>query len=493
MSDTARNRKASPPPTHPPLSVGEKIGYGLGDTASNLYWKLFESFQLIFYTDVFGISAAAAATMFFVTKVWDAVNDPLVGFLSDRTTTAWGRFRPWLLWSALPFAITGILTFYTPDLPPSGKLVYAYATYTLVFMAYTAINIPYGALMGVISSNSLERTSVSTYRFVLAFLGGLIVQKFTEPLVDFFGRRFGENEIVFVDGVQTLIVDKQSGFFWTVVCYAVLAVILFLITFWTTRERVQPAQPGSNRFSSDMADLFGNRPWLVLLAVGLFQILSDWTRGSAVAYYFTYFVGSEFGNFLVSGTVAGIAGMLMTNPLTAVFGKKTLLIAMNAAKAILVACFYFVERDQVGLMYALNISASFVSGPVPVLLWAMYADVADYSEWKNGRRATGLVFSAATFSQKLGGALGAAVPGWTLAAYAFRPPIDGVQQEQGAQTIAGIVLMMSLIPAVFLIGAIVALCFYNLTKSIIEQIEVDLAARQSLEPMSEASEMGGAT
>ncbi len=481
MSENSAGSVGPPGDALGPLSVKEKIGYGLGDTASNLYWKLFEFFQLIFYTDVFGISAASAATMFFVTKLWDAVNDPMVGFLSDRTKTAWGRFRPWLLWSALPFAITGSLTFYTPDLSPSGKLIYAYVTYTLVFMAYTAINIPYGALMGVISASSLERTSVSTYRFVLAFGGGLIVQKFTEPLVDFFGRRFGDSRMAVIDGVQTLIVDKQAGFFWTVVCYSIVAVILFLITFWTTKERVQPPPGESNRFSSDVSDLLKNRPWLVLLAVGLFQILSDWTRGSAIAFYFTYYVESEFGNFLVLGTVASIAGMLMTKRLTAIFGKKVLLIAMNLGKAILIACFYFLEKDQVELMYVLNASAMFISGPVAVLLWAMYADVADYSEWKNGRRATGLVFSAATFSQKLGGALGAAVPGWALAAYAFQPPIDGVRQLQSAETIGGMILMMSLIPAFFLIGAIVAMFFYDISKSTLRQIESELAERRSLQ------------
>ena len=466
-------------PAHAPLSVGEKIGYGLGDTASNLYWKLFEFFQLIFYTDVFGISAASAATMFFITKIWDAINDPIVGLIADRTRTSWGRFRPYLLWMAVPFAVTGILTFYTPDLSPRGKLVYAYVTYTLVFMGYTAVNIPYGALLGVISASSVERTSVSTYRFVLAFFGGLAVQKFTEPLVDFFGRRFGESQTALINGAEILVVDRQTGFFWTAVCYSVVAAILFLCTFWTTRERVQPVEAENHRFSSDVSDLLKNRPWLVLLAVGLFQILSDWTRGSAIAYYFTYFVKSEFGNFLAAGTVASIVGMLMTKPLTAIFGKDRLLIAMNGAKAILIAGFYLLERDQVELMYLLNTTAAFVSGPVPVLLWAMYADAADYSEWKTGRRATGLVFSAATFAQKLGGALGAAVPGWTLAAYQFRPPVGGVRQEQSAETIQGIIAMMSFVPALFLLGAIVALCFYNVTSAVIRQIEADLAARKS--------------
>ena len=199
------------------VSVGEKIGYGLGDTASNLYWKMFEFFQLYFYTDVFGITPAAAGVMFFATKIFDAVNDPLIGLIADRTRTAWGRFRPYLLWMAVPFAITGIFTFYTPDLSPNGKLIYAYVTYTLVFVAYTAINIPYGALMGVISADPIERTSVSTFRFVLAFCGALVVQLLTLPLVDYFGGSHTE----MVQGVETTIVNKQAGFFWTVVCYSV--------------------------------------------------------------------------------------------------------------------------------------------------------------------------------------------------------------------------------------------------------------------------------
>lgn len=465
------------------ISIKEKIGYGLGDTASNLYWKLFEYFQLLFYTDVFGISAASAGTMFFVTKIWDAVNDPLVGFISDRTKTAWGRFRPYLIWMSIPFAVTGMLTFYTPDFSPTGKLVYAYITYTLVFMAYTAINIPYGALMGVISSNSLERTSVSTFRFVLAFFGGLIVQKFTEPLIKFFGK----SGTVMVDGVATDVINQQAGFFWTVVCYALAAIVLFTITFLTTKERVLPDPKQKSTFRRDVADLLRNRPWIVLLFVGLFQILAGWTRGTATVYYFKYFLDAEFGNFLVAGTIASIAGMFFTKQLVKIFGNKMLLILVMFVNSVCMAGFYMLSKEQISAMYTLHVIGSFITGPMPILLWAMYADVADYSEWLNHRRATGLVFAAATFSQKLGSALGAAVPGWTLATIGFVPPVEKqiegtvtmVAQVQSPETINGIIVMMSVLPGAFLFCACIAMVFYDISPQLMARIETELLARKA--------------
>jgi len=530
------------------LGVLEKIGYGLGDTASNLYWKLFEYFLLYFYTDVFGISSKAAGTMLLVTKIWDAMNDPMMGYLADRTRTSWGRFRPYLLWMSVPLAITGVLTFYVPDLSPGGKLAYSYVTYTLVMMAYTAINIPYGALMGVITPNSLERTSVSTYRFVAAFIGGIIVQSFTLSLVNWFGNT-GK-----LDDKGGAIISEQTGFFWTVLLFALVAIVLFTITFFTTRERVQPevTQPstfradlrffvtsfklhqillvglsvlvalsfafdpqvlkwvvvtylvlsavsffatkalrtgssdseGVSSLENDFNDLIGNRPWLVLFFFGLFQLIAAFLRGGATLYYFKYFVGDDrwTSAFLVAGSLAAIAGMLLTRQMTAVFGKKMLMIYMNVGTAICTALLYFVAPSQIWLMFALHIIGAFISGPSPVLLWAMYADVADYSEWKFRRRATGLVFSAATFSQKMGCALGAAMTGWVLGWIGYQQPVEGVAIQQSELTLFGLRVMMSLIPAAFLVAAAACLVFYEITQQLANEIETELKSRRSTEP-----------
>ena len=413
--------------------------------------------------------------MFFVTKLFDAITDPVVGVLSDRTKTAWGRFRPFLLWGAIPFAVTGIFTFYTPDFSPTGKLIYAYVTYTAVFMAYTFVNIPYGALMGVISSDPAERTSLSTYRFVLAFCGAIVVQRFTEPWVAYFGG----SETRIIDGVHTVIViDKQTGFFWTVVCYAIAAAVLFVITFLTTKERVQPVSSEASLWSHDFKDLTTNGPWLVMCAFSLLRLLASWLHGSAVAYYFTYYIGSTFGDFLVAGSIASIIGMLFAKPIYNLIGSKNLLIASSLLSAIFTTSFWFIQRDQIFALYLLNILTSLVSGPLAVMMFAAYADIADYSEWKTNRRATGLVFAAAAFAQKIGSAIGGAIPGWCLASYGFRSPVDGVIQEQSETTIHGVILMMSVFPGLVMLASAVVVLFYPLNKHKLVEIQTELRRRK---------------
>ncbi len=440
------------------LTVKEKISYGLGDTASNFYWQMFMSFILFFYTDVFGISAAVAGTMLLITRMWDTAIDPVMGVIADRTNTRWGKFRPYLLWMALPIGIIGVLTFTTPDLSLSGKIVYAYVTSTLMMAAYTAINTPYSALMGVLTPNSLERTSVSSYRFVLAFVAIFIVQGTTLPLVKYFGN-----------GNQAL------GFQWTMVVFSVVAVILFVFTFLNTRERVHPPKDQKSSIKSDLRDLFSNRPWMVLFFIGIFALSYNSIRSGSIIYYFKYYIGDEImtSAFMVSGTIAAIVGVMMTKYLSKLLGKRALYMVLWGIVSVLTGLFYFIPKENVTLIFASHVVISFILGPTAPLIWAMYADTADYSEWKSGRRATGLVFSAATFAQKLGWAIGGAITGWLLAYFGF---VANVVQTQGAQD--GIRLMMSVIPAIGGVLATIGMWFYTLDEPLMEKIEQDLTSRK---------------
>jgi len=440
------------------ISVKEKIGYGLGDTASNFFWQMFMNFILFFYTDVFGIPAAAAGTMLLVTRMWDTGIDPIMGIIADRTNTKWGKFRPYLLWMAVPIGIIGVLTFTTPDLSESGKLVYAYITSLLMMTAYTAINTPYSALMGVITPNSLERTSISSYRFVLAFVAIFIVQGTTLPLVQFFGKG-----------------NQATGFQWTMVVFSLVAIVLFITTFLNTRERVHPPKDQKTSLKNDLRDLYHNRPWMVLFFMGIFALSYNSIRAGSVLYYFKYYVGSAdlASAFMVSGTIAAIVGVMVTKYFSKLLGKRKLYMVVMMITSVLTMLFYFAPKENIALVFALHVVISFVLAPTAPLIWAMYADTADYSEWKWGRRATGLVFSAATFAQKLGWAFGGAVTGWLLAYFGF---VANVVQTQGTQD--GIRLMMSFIPAVGSILATVAVWFYTLDEPLMERIEQELTSRK---------------
>lgn len=453
-------------------SLLEKIGYSVGDTASNLFFQTFMLFLLYFYTDVVGLSAAAVGTLFLVTRIWDAVNDPIMGTVADRTNTRWGKFRPYLLWLAIPFGIMAVLMFTTPDFDATGKLIYAYITYNLMMMVYTAINVPYSALMAVITPKSLERTELSSYRFVAAFIGGLIVQGATLSLVKYFGNG-----------------NEALGWQLTMACISSLAVVLFITTFLTTKERVSPPKGQKSNFARDLKDLFTNKPWLLIGGATVFQLLFIVVRNSSVLYYFKYYVKNQqldlFGyvinlsfesfssSFLIIGMSATILGAILAKWFAKKLDKRNTYVGFMFLAAIATSIFYIVEPQDVLLIYALNIVFSFSVGPVSVLQWAMYTDTADYAEWKQGRRATGLLMAASLFALKLGLTLGGAIVGWILA---FRGFV--ANQEQTAETLDGIVLLMSLYPAVFgFIGGAIMIV-YPLTNKMMSKIEEDLAARR---------------
>ncbi len=460
------------PPETEKLSLKEKIGYSLGDTASNLFFQTFILFLPIFYTDVFGLPAAAMGTMFLFTRIFDAFNDPIMGTIADRTNTRWGKFRPFLLFFAVPFGIMGVLTFTTPDFGATGKLVYAYVTYNLLMVMYTIVNVPYSALMGVITPNSMERTEVSSYRFVAAFVGGLIVQASTISLVKHFGKG-----------------NDAVGWQWAMGCLAGLAVLLLFITFATTKERVQPPKEQKAEFKKDLRDLFTNKPWLLIAGATVFQLTYIVMRGSSIAYYFKYYVGDQqlnlFGNvidlsyeaftssFLLSGSIVTIIGVILTKWFSKIFDKKNTYAGFLIGSAAVNALFYFVRPQDVMLIYILNLVVSFLFGPVSVLQWAMYTDTADFSEWKNQRRATALLMAASLFALKLGLALGGTFVGWLLAYYGFV-----ANQDQTAEAMKGIVLLLSIYPAILGIAGGLLMIRYPLTNKMMVTIEEDLTSRR---------------
>jgi len=440
----------------------EKISYGLADMGFNFYWANIATFLMIFYTDVFGISAAAAASMMFVVKLVNAFTDPLIGAAADRTTTRFGKFRPYLVWMALPLAGAGVLTYTTPDLGEQGKIAWAYGTYLLMMVCYTCINIPYNALSGVMSGNAQERSTINSLRFICAFAGSTLVTAATPSMVLWLGAG-----------------DDKLGWQLTMACWGAGASVLFALTFFNTRERIAPAATQQSNVAQDIRDLTQNRPWMVLFALALIIMISITLRGTTSAYYFKYYVGRPelLASFVPLNMVAALIGAALVPLMTRYVDKKALMITLMSLTVVLSAAFFFVPKDQIALMYALQIAMGFVLGPKSPLAFSMYADTADYNEWRTGRRATAMTFAAATFSQKLGTALAVAVIGALFTALGYVP---NAAQSSGSQ--AGIVWLMSLIPAAFAAMAVAVMFFYNLDNGKLLQIQADLAARKQPAP-----------
>lgn len=529
------------------LSSRERIGYGLGDAGFNFYWAIIGSYLVFFYTDVFGIGAAAAATMITVTKIIDAITDPIMGGIADRTNTRWGKFRPYLLWGALPMMGAGILTMSTPDLDETGKLIWAYATYSLLMLCYTVLNMPYNSLSAVLTANTQERNKLNSTRFFFAYFSSIFVGAATPELAEYFG-----------DG------DRYSARGWqlTMVVYSIIASCLFVVTFLTTRERIQPSltQEKTNPLN-DLKDLFTCRPWLVLFVLALVFMITMTLRGSSAAYYFRYFVERPdlLGNYIGLQMAGLMVGAMFASTVTKYIDKRKLMMSLLCVVAILSIAFTFVPkphsngvldvasneiqldagtllgqphaegdtyqwlrhdkifwiikervplgetgpnlnlvdakgqvisvirtgadgsvRDSAELpkeiiwMFALNILISIALGFKPPITWAMYADVADFNEWKNGRRATGMTFAATTFSQKIGSAIGSALMLSVLAVMGYQ-----AGQMQAGASLDSIIYMQTLVPGLFALLTALSLVFYNLSDAKVESIQQDLEARHS--------------
>ena len=442
----------------PEFSVKESVGYACGDVASNFYWRVFDVFLFIFYTDVFGLPAAAVGTMMLVTRLIDAFSDPIMGALADRTQTKWGKYRPYLLWGIIPIVAAGVLTFTVPDVSDGQKLVWAYLTYIFMMLAYTFINVPYGALLGVVTQNTQQRTMLTSFRFIGAFSGGSLVAYLTPELVSYFGQG---NEVL--------------GWQLTMFSYGLAAALLFFISFITTHERVQSINKQPVPVKQDLVDLLSNKPWLVLFSLALIIMMTITLRGSSGTFYFKYYVQREdlIGSFSLAYMLALACGAAITPLLTKFVDKKTLLLILMSAVTVLSTAFYFVPSDDIVVIFILQIAIGLCLGPKSPLVFSMYADTADYSEWKNGRRATAMIFSAAAFSQKLGGAIAGAMMGWLLGSLGY--VANQVQSDASQQ---GIVLLMTLLPALFALIAVFVIKVYPLTDNKVAEIVVELNEKQ---------------
>jgi Na+/melibiose symporter-like transporter len=484
------------------LSVAEKVGYSLGDGAANFVFMTMILFQLNFYTDTMGIAAGVAGTLLLVGRFWDAFFDPMMGVLADRTNTRWGKFRPWVLWTALPWAIAFVLAYTVPTFSGGPRLVYAAMTNILLMTLYSANNTPYSAMTAVMTGDVNERTSLSSYRFVAALIAQLIVGGFTLPLVAKFGQ--GNN---------------AKGWHMTITLWALVCIVCFLITFLSTRERIQPMAQEKVSIKQSFGTLGKIGPWVAMFIVTLCHFTANSMRDGTVIYFFQYYVNKDrlfeflrgaglpyaaggssaggwwfsllnafglvinrdmsnvssvgFSLWNMSAQLVLVIGVLFSTYLSIKFGKKAVALTGFALTTIFMAGFIFLPPDNIWATFVMVWLRSLVYAPTIPLLWAMFADVVDYAEWKTGRRTTGVIYATVLFALKVGLSLGGFLAGWLLSGYGYRPHLT-----QTEHALLGIRLTISIYPAL-LYGIIVgALCFYPIGKKLNLQIQDELAERR---------------
>ena len=477
------------------LSIKEKVGFSLGDAAANFIFQTIMLLQLSFYTNTFGISAAAIAVLFLVGRLVGAFADPVMGVIADRTNTRWGKFRPWILWTALPFGIIAFFAFYTPDLEQTGKIVYAFATYILLMLVYSANNIPYSALSGVITGDQKQRSSLFSWRFVFVVLATLAIQGFAIPMVGHFGKG-----------------DTQKGYMITMGIFSALAVIFFIFTFSWTKERVKPNPEQKQSLKQDIKDLLNNGPWVIMFLVFVMMFIFLAIRNGMLLFYFNYcldiptmteFVnhlnssmfgllekiglagantdaaGSLFGITNILGQLASILGIVVSGMLIKHFGKRNVFVGGLVLATLFAVAFYIIPPTGIVLVFLLQILFNFAWGITMPVPWAMMADVADYSDWKFNRRSTAIVFAGIVIGLKVGLAIGGAISSMLLSWFGYiAPPAKVAWMAQSTSAIEGIKLSTSIIPAVAVVAMIIILLFYKITSKVEIQMQDELAERR---------------
>lgn len=479
------------------LSFLEKFGYSLGDLAANLIFQTLMTFLAYFYTDVYKIPAGKASVIIFVGGIMGASFNILMGIIADRTSTRWGKFRPWVLWTSIPFGIISLLAFSTPDFSENGKVIYALVTYFLLVVIYSANNLPYSALSGVMTGDMSDRNSLSSYRFVAVMVAQFIIQSLLLPLALSLGHG-----------------DKALGFEKVMFFFATVGVICFLITFLTTRERIIPSVENKSSVKQDLSDLVKNRPWVIMLLLTILVFVTLSLKGGMYIYYFKYFLNNEaqatflenigFNNFIAGlnstitnlgfgkfvwpedaptsanslfnagGIIFMIVGIMFSKPLADRFGKRNIFGIFLVISALCLIMFKFYPRDAIGIVFITQIFHGFTYGVTIPILWAMIADVADYSEWKNNRRATAIIFSAMIFGLKAGLSIGGAIGAALLSNYGY----IAEKANQTAETIAGIQMSVSIYPGIIFILGATLLFGYKINKAMEVKIEKELKERR---------------
>jgi len=471
------------------LSITEKIGYSLGDLAANLVFQTLMTYLAYFYTDIYGLQADDATALMFIVGTIAAFGfNPIVGAIADRTKSKWGKFRPWILWTAVPLGVISVLAFTTPDFSYKGKVVYAVVTYTLLLLLYASSNLPYSALSGVITGNMKERNSISSFRFVAVMFAQFFVQVFMLPIIIYAGEG-----------------DKAVGIEIVMTWLAIIGTILLLITFFTTKERVIPKKEQESTLREDFADLISNKPWVIMLILTTLTFISLAMKGGSYVFYFENFidvsyltnfispilefltsvginffgndpVSAGFGLFNAGGIIFMIIGIGFSKSLADKYGKRNVFGWFLFISSLFILLFYFLKPTSIAFIFGAQILHGFFYGITIPLLWAMIADVADFSEWKNNRRATAIIFSAMMVGLKLGLTIGSSLVTQILSSYGY---VANSELGQSSEAVLGTKLLVSVYPSIpFLIG-VALLFFYEINKSMESQIEFDLKQRRN--------------